>query len=111
MLKLFDVEPAALEAKGVATNWYEQVHSQLMPLIPAAFKRAYMSRDDPTEDEWRALTANHSGDDRRGKMQQAAAAESSARCGHPTTWTILQHDGPDHLGLCGTMRSLGIKWP
>ena len=20
-------------------------------------------------------------------------------CGHPTTWTILQQDGPNHLGL------------
>ena len=25
---------------------------------------------------------------------------SRSRCGRPTTWTILQHDGPDHLGLC-----------
>ena len=44
----------------------------------------------------------------------------------PTTWTVLQHDGPDHLGLwhnalpehqmalitsdCDGMRSLSIKW-
>ena len=22
-----------------------------------------------------------------------------SRCGHPTTWTVLQKDGSDHLGL------------
>ena len=24
---------------------------------------------------------------------------ASLRCGHPTTWTIFQQDGPNHLGL------------
>ena len=27
------------------------------------------------------------------------SAATSARCGHPTTWTTPQKDGPNHLGL------------
>ena len=35
---------------------------------------------------------------------------SCARCRHPTTWTILQHDGPNHLVLwCNVLPDL--KWP
>ena len=29
----------------------------------------------------------------------------------PTIWTVLRHDGPDHLGLWCKMRSLGITRP
>ena len=35
---------------------------------------------------------------RRG-VQHHSAHPGAGRCRHPTTWTILQHDGPDHLGL------------
>ena len=32
-----------------------------------------------------------------GRVQQLYGLQ--ARCGHLTTWTILQDDDPDHLGL------------
>ena len=28
-----------------------------------------------------------------------SATSTSARCGHPTTWTIREQDSPNHLGL------------
>ena len=32
-------------------------------------------------------------------QQELTDVRGTGRCGHPTTWTILQHDGPNHLGL------------
>ena len=59
--------------------------------------------------------------------RHARVRDAGAGAGPPTTWTILQYDGPSHLGLwynalreyqmalitsdCGTMRSVSIKWP
>ena len=51
------------------------------------------------QQEAAAAPAGHA---ERAGAQQAARLElelRQSRCGHPTTWTIIQHDGPNHLGL------------
>ena len=34
-----------------------------------------------------------------GSTSQGSPCRNSRRCGHLTTWTVLQQDGPNHLGL------------
>ena len=49
----------------------------------------------------RAARCNHGLHNTACRCLQVGAqpTDAVARCGHPTAWTILQHDGPNHLGL------------
>ena len=70
--------PCADGAAGRSTidadNWYGDVHAAVMDLIPAEIAKVYPSKQSPTVEEWRVLTANHAADeaDTSGRQHEAA---------------------------------------